>query len=68
MIKGRCETNLDGYDCSKVKVFAEVPNKGSRIVVFFNGAERTLKVCDITHDVKDNEPYIIIGLTKDYII
>jgi len=61
-IKGHCETNLDGY-VMKVKEFYKVPDIGERVVVYFNNIT-TLKVCQITHDFRDGEPYIIVELTK----
>lgn len=78
-IKGHCKTNLDDYDCSQVKVFAKVPNKGDRIKVTKRGeGETTLKVCGITHSVikveksqsiittEEFEPYIIVELHNQY--
>lgn len=68
MIKGRCHTNLDDYDCSLVKVFAEIPKHGDRVYVkrlnSTSNIELTLKVCGITHGVKDNEPYIEVELNR----
>lgn len=73
-IKGHCKTNLDDYDCSKVKIFASVPNIGDRVEVLRKGNDSTLKVCGITHSVikidksrnlittEEFEPYIIVEL------
>jgi hypothetical protein len=49
MIKGKCKTNLDDYDVSKVKVFAKVPEIGERIACEYRGEKSTLKVVQITH-------------------
>jgi len=66
MIKGQCHTNLDDYDCSEVKVFARVPNIGERVICKYKGNTTSLRVCQITHDVRGergNEyPYILIEL------
>lgn len=63
-IKGHCTTNLDDYDCSKVREFYRVPNKDERISVTRKGYDSTLRVCQITHSVRDNKPYIIVELHK----
>lgn len=62
-VKGRCFTNLDDYTCG-IKEFYRVPNIGERVSVQYKGNPSTLKVCQITHDVKNNEPYIIVELHK----
>jgi hypothetical protein len=65
-IKGQCHTNLDDYDClSSPTVFARVPNVGERVACRYKGNVSSLKICQITHDVKDNKPFIIVELTKD---
>jgi len=67
-IKGHCKTNLDNWDVSKVKAFARVPNIGERVSATYIGSNghnigsAGLKVCQITHDFKDGEPYIIVEL------
>lgn len=66
-VNGRCRTNLDDYDCSKVKVFASVPNRGDKVAVTLRGEERTLVVVCVTHDVyKDGNPFIIVELHYGY--
>ena len=62
-IKGRCTTNLDNYIVRNIKGFAKVPDKGDGVVVLYGGRPTTLRVCSITHDWKDEEPYIIVELT-----
>jgi len=63
-IKGHCETNLDDYNVYEVKGFARVPNIGERVNCKYKGYSSTLKVCQITHDFRNNEPYIIVELHK----
>ena len=71
-IKGHCTTNLDNWDVSKVKQFAHVPNIGERVSAVYNGGDGrsiynqggSLKVVQITHDFRNNEPYIIVELNK----
>jgi len=61
-IKGGCFTNLDDYDTSEVKEFARVPNIGERIFCKYKGNSTSLKVVQITHDFRNNEPFVIIEL------
>lgn len=61
LIKGTCNTNLDGYECP-IKEFYRVPNKGERVSVWHNGNPSTLKVIQIIHSYKDDRPYIHIEL------
>lgn len=64
-IKGHCFTNLDDYDVSHVKEFARVPNVGERVRVSYKGANTsTLKVCQITHDYRNDKPYIVVELHR----
>jgi hypothetical protein len=66
-INGRCRTNIDDYDCSKVKEFACVPSKGDRVAVTLKGEARTLVVVAVTHDVdKVGHPFIIVELHHSY--
>jgi hypothetical protein len=60
-IKGHCKTNLDDY-LMKVKEFARVPNIGERVAVTYRGNDTSLKICQITHDLRDGEPYLIVEL------
>lgn len=60
-IKGHCTTNLDHVTCYVTK-FARVPNIGERVAARYNGHESSLPVVQITHSIKDNEPYIIVEL------
>lgn len=62
-IKGYCKTNLDGYTM-KVFEFYKVPEIGERVACYRFGYEAVLKVCQITHDIKDGDPYIIVELHK----
>jgi len=66
MIKGRCFTNLDDYDCSEVIVFARVPNIGERVYCKRKGNSTSLKVVQITHDIRGERgseyPYILVEL------
>jgi hypothetical protein len=62
-IKGHCTTNLDDYRMT-VKEFYRVPNIGERVSCLYKGNEASLKVCQITHDFRNNEPYIIVELHK----
>ena len=64
-IKGHCTTNLDNYRMSVTK-FYRVPNKGEQISCFRGGRDATLKVCQITHSMKDGEPYIIVELHNSF--
>jgi len=61
-IKGYCRTNLDNYDCSDVRVFVAVPRIGESVRVSYKGNATWLKVCMVTHTVKNNEPEIIVEL------
>lgn len=60
-IKGHCKTNLDDYEMI-VRKFYRVPNIGERVAVLHKGNRSSLKVCQITHEIKVNEPYIIVEL------
>ena len=62
-INGHCKTNLDDYEVF-VKKFYRVPNIGERVACRYKGYSTDLKVCQITHTVYDNEPYIIVELHK----
>ena len=61
-IKGHCRTNIDDYDTSDVKEFARVPNIGERVYCTYKGSSTSLKVVQITHDYKNNAPYIVVEL------
>jgi len=65
-IKGKCFTNLDDYDCSEVKLFARVPNLGERVYCEYRGSSTSLRVVQITHEVRGergNEyPFIVVEL------
>ena len=61
MIKGRCFTNLDDYTCD-VSKFYKVPEKGELVVCKIKGINTTLEVVQVTHTLKDNEPFIIVEL------
>lgn len=63
-IKGRCITNLDDYDCSEIKEFARVPNIGERVYCQYKGNSTSLKVVQITHDFRNQEPFIVIELHR----
>ena len=58
---GSCFTNLDDYHCD-VRIFYRVPNIGERVACTYKGHVTSLKVVQITHCVKDNEPYIKVEL------
>lgn len=60
-IKGHCTTNLDDYRMT-VTEFYRVPNVGECVACIRKGYKATLKVCQITHDFVDGEPYIIVEL------
>jgi hypothetical protein len=60
-IKGRCFTNLDNYECP-VREFYRVPNIGERVMCLYKGNTTSLKVVQITHDVRNNEPFIAVQL------
>jgi hypothetical protein len=61
IIKGQCRTNLDNYECP-VHEFYRVPNIGERVMVKYKGNTSSLKVVQITHDMRNNEPYIHVEL------
>lgn len=63
IIKGHCKTNLDDYRMT-VKGFYRVPNIGERVACIYKGYDSDLKVCQITHDFRDGEPYIIVDLHR----
>ena len=62
-IKGHCQTNLDDYSMI-VNEFYRVPNVGERVACLRKGNKSSLKVCQITHDFRDDKPYIIIELNN----
>lgn len=64
IIKGHCITNLDDYDASFVIGFAKVPNEGDWVYAKYKGNSTSLRVCKITHDWRNNQPYIIVELTR----
>jgi len=66
-IEGYCYTNLDDYDCSLVKVFAAIPNKGDLVDVLHMGSVSALEVISIRHKNKNGStsnpiPYIEVEL------
>lgn len=63
-IKGHCFTNLDDYRMT-VTEFYRVPNIGERVACLYKGLDSDLKVCQITHNFKNGEPYIIVELHKN---
>ena len=63
-IRGYCKTNLDNFDCSIVNVFCSVPKIGDRVRVLYKKNVTTLKVCKITHDQQNGEPFIVVELTN----
>lgn len=63
MIRARCRTNLDDYNCSRITVFAELPRIGDGVNVLKKGTPARLKVCSITHDIDEaGSPFIIVEL------
>jgi hypothetical protein len=60
-IEGKCVTMLDDVTMTVTK-FARVPNVGERVACTRNGKPQTLRVTQVTHDVKNNKPYIIVEL------
>ena len=68
-IQGECHTNLDDYDCSLVKVFGAIPNKGDLVEVLYKGNVAQLEVVSIKHKCRNGStpnpiPYIEIELHK----
>lgn len=63
MIKGYCRTNLDGFNCSKIKGFAAPPQKGDKVEVLYRGEPAILEICSITHKMVDGEPILSVELT-----
>lgn len=63
IINGRCQTNLDDYQMT-VDKFYSVPNIGDRVTCLRKGSKSSLKVCGITHDIRDGEPFIVVELNK----
>lgn len=61
-IKGHCTTMLDYYSVDTVKLFYKVPEKGDLVYCRYKGQPTTLKVCGITHAIRNSEPYIIVEL------
>lgn len=59
--KGACFTNLDDYNCP-VKEFARVPNIGERVMVIYKGRESSLAIVQITHQLRDEKPFLRIEL------
>lgn len=62
-IKGHCKTNLDDYNMT-VTSFYRVPNIDERVACLYRGNESNLKVCQIIHDFRNGEPYIIVELNR----
>lgn len=60
-IRGKCSTNLDDYQMI-VTEFYRVPNVGERVSCLRKGELTTLRVVQITHSIKNNEPFILIEL------
>jgi hypothetical protein len=63
-VKGHCRTNLDDYDVGLVHEFYRVPLVGERVRVSLNNQRDTLKVVGVTHDIYNEEPYIIVELNN----
>lgn len=61
IIKGHCFTNLDDYRMT-VNEFYRVPNIGEKVACIYKTYDTTLKVHQIIHDFKNNNPYIIVEL------
>lgn len=70
MIKVRCFTNLDDYDCSKVTHMVSTPLRGDRVEVMYRGSYATLKVVGVTHGMYNDgiypkdQPYLQVELHK----
>ncbi len=63
IIKGRCHTGLDDYDCTLVRQFYRVPNIGERVEVRYKGNRTSLRVVQITHEsAHDGSPWISVEL------
>ena len=60
-IKGHCTTNLDDYRMT-VTEFWRVPNIGEKVCCERKGYKSSLRVVQITHDMRDGIPYIIVEL------
>jgi hypothetical protein len=63
-INAICRTNLDDYNCNMVTKFVALPRIGEKVVVKKNGHVTFLKICQITHDETNGEPFIIVELHK----
>jgi len=61
-IKAICRTNLDDYNCKVVTKFSALPRIGERVTVLKKGEVTKLKICKITHDESNGEPFIIVEL------
>ena len=61
-IKAICRTNLDDYDCTVVTKFSALPRIGESVTVLKKGEVTKLKICQITHDESNGEPFIIVEL------
>lgn len=62
-IKGHCRTNLDDYRMI-VDRFYKVPEVGEKVVCERMGYRTELYVCQVTHDIEKDKPYIIVELTN----
>lgn len=62
-VKGHCTTNRDDY-ITYVTRFYRVPNPGERVGCLYRGRDASLKVYQVTHTIKDEEPYIIVELNN----
>lgn len=66
-INGHCFTNIDDVRCF-VTVFAEVPKKDDSVMVFWKGNKVPMKVVHVTHDIVEEQPYIIVELWQQSFI
>jgi hypothetical protein len=62
-INGICKTNIDDVVCVVDKFFA-VPRKDELVMVLYKGNATYFKVVSVGHFMRDNEPYILVELTK----
>lgn len=60
-IKGHCRTNLDGHEILPAQ-FYKVPNVGESVTYRYGQKLTILNVLQITHDIIQGEPYIIVEL------
>jgi len=64
IMKVRCFTNLDGYDCY-VDEMACRPIKGDNVTVRYKGNRTSLKIVAITHEGSETgPPWLKIELHK----